>query len=236
MADQCARAAALGLDAVCFTEHLDFSEQSRGYYCPQAYFSELQRLREAYDGQLKLLAGLELSEPHQHQKELEWAQTQPYDFILGSVHYWIHGLFPSQMQELHMDVADCFARYWDEVLQMARCGGFDTVAHLDFPKRYFRVLKYDPAQIDEIFQAMIKNNLTLELNTSSLRRGMDETMPGDALLRQYIAQGGQYVTLGSDAHKATVLYRDVPTAQAYAQSLGLVPVWYEKRKRRTLAL
>jgi histidinol-phosphatase (PHP family) len=60
MERQCARAADLGLDAVCFTEHLDFDDMSLGYYDPQAYFDELGRLREVYVGRLRVFAGLEV--------------------------------------------------------------------------------------------------------------------------------------------------------------------------------
>ena len=234
MEGQCARALELGLDALCFTEHLDFDALSLDYYDPDAYFAELRRLREVYEGRLELLAGLELSEPHRHPKELEEARRRPYDFILGSVHYWLGGLFPSQMRDSKMDVRLCCEAYWAEMLRMARYGGFDCVAHLDFPKRFFMRMEYDPAMLDEIFGAMGQNGLILEINTSSLRRGCGETMPGEALLRQYIAHGGRYVTLGSDAHVAEDLYAGVPGARDLAEGLGLTPAVFRGRKLSVL--
>jgi histidinol-phosphatase (PHP family) len=56
-------------------------------------------------------------------------------------------------------------------------------------------------------------------------------MPGEALLRQYMAQGGQYVTLGSDAHAAEDLYAGVHEARGLAEGLGLRPVVFRGRKR-----
>jgi len=232
MEGQCRRALELGLDSLCFTEHLDFDALSLGYYNPDAYFAELARLREVYAGKLELLAGLEISEPHDHPRELEQAQRRPYDFLLGSVHYWLGGLFPSQMRDRKMDVRHCYEAYWAEMLKMARCGGFDCVAHLDFPKRYFLRLEYDPAVLDEIFDAMRQTGLVLEINTSSLRKGCDELMPGEALLRQYMARGGQYVTLGSDAHVAEDLYAGVDEARGLAEGLELRPVRFVKREIR----
>jgi len=230
MARHCERAVALGLDGLCFTEHQDFDALSLDYYKPEAYFEEINRLREVYAGRLEILAGLELSEPHQHRKELEQAQNRPYDFILGSVHYWLGGLFPSQMRDRGMDVSACYKRYWEHMLLMARCGGFDCVAHFDFPKRYFKCLEYEPDMIDGIMRAMLENGLILEINTSSLRKGLEEPLPCEALLRRYAAHGGRYVTLASDAHKAEELYEGVPEAQALAERLGLEAVRYVGRK------
>ena len=227
---QCERALALALDGLCFTEHQDFDALSLGCYNPEAYFDEIGRLREKYAGRLEILAGLELSEPHKHRRELEQAQNRPYDFILGSVHYWLGGLFPSQMKERGMDVSACYKRYWEHMLLMAQCGGIDCAAHFDFPKRYFQCLEYDPGMADEIFCAMLENGIALEINSSSLRRGLDETLPGEDLLLRYIARGGRYVTLASDAHRADELYEGVQEAQALAEVLGLEVMRFTKRK------
>ena len=229
MRGMCERALALGLGGLCFTEHMDFEESVRDYYNPEAFFAELGRLREFYAGRLELLAGLEFPEPHRHPRELEQACRRPYDFILGSVHDWMDGLYPSQMAEREISLSQCFARYWDEILAMVRHGGFDCVAHLDFPKRYFYCLEYEPQQLDEIFAVMQKNGLVLEINTSSLRMGCEEPMPGAALLRQYIAHGGRQVTLGSDAHRAEDLYAGVEEAEKLARGLELEAVVYRKR-------
>jgi len=230
MESHCARAVKLGLAEICFTEHLDFDALSLGYYKPDAYFDELERLRGIYAGQLILRAGLEISEPHDHQKELEQAQKRPYDFIMGAVHYWMGGIFPSVMRDRGMNLAMCCASYWAEMRKMAACGGFDCVAHFDFPIRFFKRIEYHQDEIDEIFLLMIKNGIVPELNTSSMRRGLAEPMPGEALLRRYIACGGKYVTLGSDAHSAGELYAGVEEAGALAGGLGLQSVRYEGRK------
>ena len=231
MEEACERAVSLGLDAVCFTEHQDFDETYRDFYDPEAYFAELERMRERYDGRLRILAGLEFEELTQHLPELEQAQKRSYDFILGSVHCWIGDLFASQIAELGLPLERVYELYWEEILKMVRCGGFDAVAHLDFPKRYMGdALWYDPAVLDEIFGEMRKRGLVLEINTSSLRKGCREAMPGEALLRRYKANGGEYVTLGSDAHYAEDIYADVPQASETAQAAGLRPVCFVGRK------
>ena len=232
MESMCERALALGLGEVCFTEHLDFDALSLGYYKPDAYFAELERLREKYEGKLTLRAGLEISEPHDHQKELEEAHKRPYDFILGAVHYWMGGLFPSVMRDRKMDVALCCRCYWDEMRKMAAVGGYDCAAHFDFPIRFFGRVEYDQDIIDEIFTLLVRNNTIIEINTSSLRRGLVEPMPGRDLLARYVACGGKHVVLGSDAHSAQELYQGIDAARELAQSQDLQIARFEGRHLR----
>jgi histidinol-phosphatase (PHP family) len=136
------------------------------------------------------------------------------------------------MRERGMDPRDCFAIYWEQVHNMTEqaAWGIDCLAHLDFPKRYFPELAPLDLQDDGLFEKIQTAGLVLEVNTSSLRRGLAEPLPGEALLRQYMAHGGQYFTIGSDAHRASDLYADVPEARQWAQDLGLRPVWFEERR------
>ena len=48
---------------------------------------------------------------------------------------------------------------------------------------------------------LLDKNMVIEINTSSLRKGHNETMPGKELLEIYKECGGIYVTVGSDAHE-----------------------------------
>ena len=230
MESMCQRAVELGLDEVCFTEHLDFDALSLGYYKPDAYFAELERLREEFDGKLVIRAGLEISEPHDHQKELEEAHGRPYDFILGALHYWMGGIFPSVMRDRGMDLRKCCAAYWREMKKMAAIPGYDCVAHFDFPIRFFGEIFYDPDEIDEIFTLLVQNETLIELNASSLFRGVAEPMPGRVLLERYRACGGKYVTLGSDAHSAQQLYQGIDVSRELAKNVGLEVVRFERQK------
>ena len=243
MQAHCNRAAALGMDAVCFTDHLDFQGRDLGYYRPEAYFEELVRNREEFAGRLNILAGVEISEPHLHRAELEQMNQLPYDFILGAVHHWdwedAARTKASHMQKRFYQGAlseeersGSFRAYWEHMRQMAACGGFDAVAHIDFPKRYLGCLEYQMDMLDEIFALMAKNKLLLEVNTSSLRCGLTEPLPGEALLRQYIAGGGKYVTLGSDAHRAEDLYTGIPETRTWLEQLGLEAVCFEARRMK----
>ena len=73
--------------------------------------------------------------------------------------------------------------------------------------------------------------MTMEINTSSLRKGHIETMPGIDLLEIYKTNGGQYITIGSDAHVVEDLCADYQIAKSLVEKVGLREVIYKNRKR-----
>jgi histidinol-phosphatase (PHP family) len=228
MRELCEQAAARGAELITITDHWDFDVTCEEYYKPQAYFDDLERTREAFAGRLTVLAGVEFSEPHLHQALLEDANSMPYDYILGSLHYWgFRGIYADDA----IYAGPCYDAYWHELRRMVAYGGYDAVGHLDLPFRYLKVLEYEEDVVDEIFSLMQITGLVPEINTSSLRRGLNETMPNEALLRRYAARGGKYVTLGSDAHHAEDVCAGLPEARALADRLGLKATYFQRRKQ-----
>lgn len=233
MEDYCENALKTNVGIICFTEHVDFNENDTGYgfYDPEAYFKEFDSLKEKYAGKLELLSGIEFSEPHLYGNELERLKKYPYDFILGSVHFFYNGMFPSEMAKKGLPAELIYDHYWEEVLKMVLHGGFDCAAHLDFPKRYFDKLIYDEEKISEIFSVMIDRGICLEINTSNIRRdkSQSEAMPDRELLSIYRSLGGRNVTIGSDAHFAQDLAADFEYARSLAETTGLDTVVFRQR-------
>ncbi len=230
MENYCKKAVDLGIDCMCFTEHADNNpnDEGTGYYRPNAFFDAFHRMQDLYGDKVKLLAGLEFSEPHLYRAELESYGKYPYDFIIGSVHYWDGDLFPSGMLEQGISLEDCYRGYWAELLKTVKCGGFHCVGHLDFPKRYYKELLYDEGQMREILSTMVSNGIVLEVNTSSLRVGLTEAMPSRGILNLYKECGGRDFTMGSDAHTAANFYAYIDEAKKIPLSMGLREVYYEK--------
>jgi len=230
-----AHAEKTGLDMFCVTEHIDFNPLDWGYgfYDPIRYFAKVNELRSAYTGPVKLLAGLEFSEPHMYPEQFASVTgSYPYDFIIGSIH-WANDYFPLYQNSL--PAQEYFSYYWDEVLALSKCSGYDSLGHIDFPKRYYKELWYEESTVREIFKNIIENEISLEINTSGLRKGLTETIPGRELLEMYISEGGRYVTLGSDSHYDTDLGADIETAKALVRELHLQEVVYINRKKIEIA-
>jgi histidinol-phosphatase (PHP family) len=187
------------------------------------------------------LAGIEFGEPHLYAEELANLKKLPYDFIMGSVHYtnrypkW----FFSRLVKNGISAEDCFEAYWDSILECVSVGGFDCLGHIDIPKRYYKALFYSENKLRLIVRRMLDNGIILEINTSSLAKGVDEPMPGRELLELYKSEGGRYITIGSDAHAAWQLIDSHRAFHAMAQSLansvGLTEVTYKNRKIREAA-
>ncbi len=138
------------------------------------------------------------------------------------------------MMKNNISLEECFELYWKELKKTVTYGGFDCVGHFDFPKRYYKDLIYSSEIILEIMSIVIKNNLILEINTSSLRKGLSSTMPDNNLLDLYKQVGGQYVTIGSDAHSCEELGANIDTAKKIIEKLDLSEVIYEKRQRKCI--
>jgi len=218
MALYCEEAILQGVKCICFTDHVDYNKNDYGYgfYKPQAYFDEFRRAQYEYSDRITLLSGIEFSEPHIYLKEFEDLSKLPYDFVLGSIHYWIDDLFVSQMEAKGINLEEAFEKYWEEVYKAVSLGGFDSLAHMDFPKRYYKNSLWDENKINDIFKVMVKNNISLEINTSSLRKGLSETMPSKELLYIYEKAGGKNVTIGSDSHSTNEL------AKGYVQAIEML--------------
>jgi len=228
----CPEAIKKGVHTVCFTEHIDYNinDYGYGYYSAKEFFDDFLAVKEKYKNKLDLLCGVEFSEPHLYQDQLLKYANMPYDYIIGGVHYWYNDIFPSQMIKENLPAEICYEYYWDTVLKAVEAGGFDCLGHLDFPKRYYKQLIVDFAKVHEIFNGMVKKNICLEINTSSLRKGVPESMPDKEILSVYKSCGGKYITIGSDAHSAGELAADYSYAKDLTDFFDFKEVILKQRK------
>ncbi len=218
------------LEWICFTEHVDYNKIDDGYryYSADRFFEAYRMIKSPVTISVK--AGLEFSEPHLYMDQLKELSKYPYDFILGSVH-WVGNLFPILEVRNRYSAKDFFTFYWEEVLKTSKAGGFDCLGHIDFPKRYYQELYYQESMIREIMKRLIDKDIILEINTSSLRKGYHESMPGIDFLEIYREEGGKFITIGSDAHIAVDLGADLEPAKQMIEKMKLQEVVFDQRKR-----
>lgn len=229
MATQCARAAELGIRELCITDHCDWHPLDTGfdYYDPAAYFADLTACRAQFGDQLTVLAGVEIGEPHVFSAQArELVDAWPYDFVLGSLHFVgdLMSLDPEYFEG--RSAAEAYPAYFDELQRMVQVGGFDVVGHLDVPKRvgYGRFNGYDARDYEEpiraVLRACIERGIGIEINTSTLRRGLGQPSPSFETLCWYREMGGEILTLGSDSHHPDALASYFDDALHLARSAG----------------
>jgi len=177
----CRRALALGIPAVAFTEHADFtpwrpfdeaqlvetpgeraitSSTAGGSLDIRGYWEELERCRAAFPG-LRIMSGVELGEPHRFvTAAADILAVSQLDRVLGSVHCVPHG----------NDLVDVSTRgflgaapgpearvreYFAEALALVESAPvFSVLAHLTYPQRYWPA--NGPSWSAEVFEEEIR--------------------------------------------------------------------------------
>lgn len=223
------------ITTICFTDHVDLNANDYGYnyYSANEFWDKFNMLKSKTDNDVEMLAGIEFGEPHLYGERLSELAKYPYDFIIGSIH-WIGDMFPCQKVREQYSAKEFYTLYWQEVLKTVQAGGFDALGHIDFPKRYYGEIYYTESVMNEIFCNLVEKELVIEINTSSLRKGHSQTMPGKALLEIYKANGGKYVTIGSDAHVVEDVGAGYAIAKSLLEEIGLQEVIYRQRKQQII--
>ena len=254
MERQILRAISLGLDEICFTEHVDYGikfdrddPSYRGHEFnanyPE-YLAELEYLREKYSDNITVRAGLEFGVQYHTTGQFE-ALYERYrerlDFVLLSIHqvndleFWTQDFQRGKSQDEYQQ------EYYAEMLRVVkRYHDYSVLAHLDLLTRYDMAGPYPFEKvrdiIAEILTVAINDGKGIEMNTSSWRYGLTDTQPCREILRLYRDLGGEILTLGSDAHSPEFIHDHMDEAREILRGLGfgrfctfekMMPVFHE---------
>ena len=229
----CECAEQTGLRAIAFTDHGEVDAYYKDHYDRatfQAYF-EVVKARSVFRGRLIVAAGIELGQPAYDPALAEQILSKfDYDVVIGSVHN-LRGRKDFYFMEYDSftdsDLDAMVEEYLKELLTMVQWGGFDILAHLTYPLRYMVgenhrnvSLNRHSDLIDEILRQAARSGKALEINTSGLRQPLGETLPTLPYVRRFREFGGEYVTVGSDAHYAEDLGKGVNEGMKVAQEAG----------------
>ncbi len=243
----CARAVEIGLPAVAFTEHADYTpwivltddldEHSHlktfatpdGTLTPRAldldgYLESLQRCREEFPG-LRVISGVELGEPHWHERAVtSLLNAGQFDRVLRSLHCLPVGHRFSEMSYLYQQnhAAQVMREYLAEVARLVEgCHTFAVLGHIDYAARYWpaRAGRFEP----EAFEDEFRHALHVLARSD---RALEVNTRGP-LHPEVIAwwgdEGGEAVTFGSDAHDPTLVGRGFHKAVSLVEAQGYRP-------------
>jgi histidinol-phosphatase (PHP family) len=209
MEAMCRQAIALGLRQIAFTEHVDYIPADIGYefFRPDAYLAQVAHCRDLFGDRLTILSGVEIGEFHRFRRQADVLLAAfSFDLVVGSLH-WVENqivfeapYFQDRSQKrAHQD-------YFADLELMCSGGGFDVLGHLDIVKRHgfdnyghSDMTQYKDV-ICSILEAIIRNGIALEINTSTIRRPVNQMSPDAPVLNWYREMGGELLTIGSDAH------------------------------------
>jgi histidinol-phosphatase (PHP family) len=72
--------------------------------------------------------------------------------------------------------------------------------------------------------------MSLEVNTSGLRRGLNDFHPSREIINLAVGLGVRLFTVGSDAHRLSELVHGLESAQELLAGYGIAPVSYLLRQ------
>jgi len=249
--DNVRRAIEIGLSGLTFTEHYDtHPDEWKGcVYDEAAYGATIGDLRKQFGEHIFVGKGIEVDyQPGNMPAIVDFLKSNPFDAAILSIHWSagrpIHvrdawqGGDPSRVTRAYLEDV-LHAVHFCRQLHERQGRVFDILGHLDFAKRYSH--RFEGSThiaehmdvIDGILGACLEADLVPEINTSTLRGGLGEPMPGPATIRRYAELGGTMVSLGSDAHKAEHIGAgfDVGLVMMREAGIGHIAL-FQKRQRR----
>lgn len=232
-----------GLQGITITDHFDLCDAEIGYRFylehEQARRDAFERARDAFADRLEIRWGIEVGHPYlMPEIAKEFLTSRQFDFILGAVHFLRGDRDIYLIDYADASVVDAVLKeYFTDMLELLRFGGFDSLAHLDYPLRVMKgkipaptVASYQE-YVEPILQEVIRQGISLEINTRGFMDWKQRQEPEDWVLARYYELGGQRITIGSDAHVPQAVGGEIPRAIDKAIEIGFTELtFYRGRK------
>ena len=234
----CRRALEVGLTDLAITDHCDVNNEVEGIfriYDSDAAYTAVMEAKEKYKGRLNLLYGIELGNAHQYPDYAKALLTRHnFEFVIGSLHNLLAVPDFSLMNFERIPdtlTRQLFDRALDEMMEMCsfevdgKCP-FTTLGHMTYIHRYVALAKHKMDftphldRIRSLYELLIKLDIALELNVSTITSGLGISMPTLELLKMYRDAGGRLVTVGSDSHSPDTLGKSIRKGFALLQAAG----------------
>ncbi len=203
------QAVKIGLNEIAFTDHIPLPNgfDTAHRMLPEemdAYLKEIEHLQETYP-QIKILCGIEADFYDGFETYLsDFLNQYNFDLVILSVHFikdWPEGNWAFSYSFTDKSLTEIYNDYLEALLRGIRTGLFNIIGHLDLVKSAEQpLLQENSALIKQIMLEAKKQNMAIEINSSGLRREINEPYPAFSFLPM-ITEAGLPLTLGSDAHE-----------------------------------
>ncbi len=230
--DLCRRMAALGVEEICLTEHIEPGHPDASVDIPPVwpvYMEEIRQARAQYPS-LTIRTGVEIGDnPAIRDRIKADLDELALDFRLLSLHL-VNGVDPYDRQRYFAGKtrAQAYREYAEAKAEsILAWQDFDSVAHIGYAAKYSaftgpeQALVYQdaPDAFDAILRHIIDLGKCLEVNTSGFA-STGEPFAHSTILRRYIELGGENFTFGSDSHGVDRDYEGIERAKDLVRALG----------------
>jgi histidinol-phosphatase (PHP family) len=261
LARYCEAAAARGISEVAITEHCHRFERIQREVIPHWERPGPAKLQEAAEHVLRvegggdldayvealgkaqaaglpILIGLEVDQLPGAGAVMDAVLAEyPFDVLLGSVHWLGSWLFDDYHTPVFADewaareLSSVWSDYVDAVVEMARSGSIDVLAHLDLVK----VAGKRPQDVGEherrLAAALADHDVAVELSSAGLRKPAGETYPSASLL-DLLIEAGTPLTTASDAHQVDQIGFGFDRLEAALEAGGVGELTSFRRRKR----
>ncbi len=238
-----------GFSELCFTDHYDISNTllpgfENYVFKEKLMWDEYEKAVSRFEGKLKIKLGIEIGMPHHFPEKSElFFEGTDFDFIICSLHSLHKGTDYYFMDFTNLDIDKIFNDYFEDLYVMADYDNYDVLGHLPYPMRYVARTfgKCDITPYYDIMKKIMKRAIEkgkgIEINTSTMRNGLGFSMPPLDIAVMFKELGGEYITIGSDAHAPDQLGFGIADVrkELFERGIKYLTV-YEKRKPKQIAM
>lgn len=146
-----------------------------------------------------------------------------YDFVIGSIHFIDAWAFddPDEKIKWKDKNIDLVYRDYYKLLRLSAASKlYDIMGHVDLVKKFGHRASSDMTQeVKDTARVFKDTGVTVEINTSGLRKPIGEIYPSLDVLKIY-AKAGVPITFSSDSHDPKDVGRDYDKAADLARAAG----------------
>lgn len=197
----------LGINEICFTDHIDYLTNDLKYVVDyEKYLEEYKILNEKYKKKISIKFGAEFGVQMHTINEFKRDFNQyDFDFVILSNHQIDDLEFWTNEYQRGKSQLEYNRGYYQATLDVVNeYKEYSVLGHMDMIKRYDDIGILEDEACEDIIKAIlkqvIKDGKGIEVNTSCYRYELPDLTPSTKILRWYYELGGKILTIGSDSH------------------------------------
>lgn len=247
----CQSAIDSGLSCIAITDHLEVNykyEYPEFVYDANGARDEIFAAKEKYKGKLDIAYGIELGQAHHYPEDTKKILLENnFEFVICSLHILrsmkdFYFYFKENNDKSPARLDELYSLCLDEICEYIELFGdrIDTVGHITYMHRYmaesgiYMDFTSHKEKLEALFSLAISKGVAIELNTSTLYKGLGFTMPNKEIMEMYYNLGGRLVTVGSDAHAPENVGRGISEGIGMLKDIGFDSVLTLKDGKKQL--